>query len=245
MKALASDFDGTLFFLEEGGFREDDLKAIKKFQKEGHLFGICTGRPLEGTTALTKDIIDFDYYIVSSGAMILDKNYRVLYKNCMSRDIMTDIYNHYKDEVNVFIQANHSVYAFDVTEMDLPQIHISSLDEIEGDNIFGVSINAINEENAHRICQEIKRLFDVDAFQNKEFIDVVPKNCSKGLAIQKAKELLNINIIAGIGDNYNDLPMLEMADYSFTFHESPNLVKEKANSIVSSVKEAIQELSLL
>ena len=65
MKALASDFDGTLFFENEiSDFRKDDLIAIKRFQKEGHLFGICTGRPLNGIIPHVQDKIDFDFYIL-------------------------------------------------------------------------------------------------------------------------------------------------------------------------------------
>ena len=45
MKLLASDLDGTLFFKHlEKGYKESDIEAIKKFQKEGNLFVI---RPKE------------------------------------------------------------------------------------------------------------------------------------------------------------------------------------------------------
>lgn len=45
MKALASDFDRTLFFYDERGsyYRLEDVQAIKHFQSLGNLFGVCTG----------------------------------------------------------------------------------------------------------------------------------------------------------------------------------------------------------
>lgn len=46
MKILASDFDNTLYF--HNSMKENDLKAIKKFQEKGNLFGICTGREING-----------------------------------------------------------------------------------------------------------------------------------------------------------------------------------------------------
>ena len=46
MKILASDFDNTLFFRD--GVHKQDVEAIRTFQKQGHLFGLCTGRQLEG-----------------------------------------------------------------------------------------------------------------------------------------------------------------------------------------------------
>lgn len=48
MKVFASDFDGTIHFVDEkigGYFKQEDLRAIKKFQENGNLFGLCTGRP--------------------------------------------------------------------------------------------------------------------------------------------------------------------------------------------------------
>lgn len=51
MKLLASDFDGMLLLhpnRNDNIILKNDKKAIKKFQKEGNLFGICTGRSLDG-----------------------------------------------------------------------------------------------------------------------------------------------------------------------------------------------------
>ena len=43
----------------------------------------------------------------------------------------------------------------------------------------------------------------------------------------------------GFGDSYNDLPLFKASEYSFTFHSSPDSVKEQVNEVVSSVSEAI------
>ena len=43
----------------------------------------------------------------------------------------------------------------------------------------------------------------------------------------------------GIGDSYNDLPLFKASDYSFTFHSSPDSLKEEVDDVVSSVSEAI------
>ena len=49
--------------------------------------------------------------------------------------------------------------------------------------------------------------------------------------------------VYGIGDSYNDIPMLESADCSFTFRDSPQIVQEKATHIVSSISEAIEMIN--
>ena len=244
MKALASDFDGTIYFLDvEGNYKQEDLDQIKVFQKEGHLFGICTGRPLIGIVENLKDKVDLDFYIVSSGALILDKNLNVIEEQVISFDVMKSIYNMYKDIVGFFIQGKEAMYAFEINkEVNVLQTLIYDVDEIKGE-IYGISLNAGNEVQAQRICKELNYYYhELEAFQNKEYIDIVKKGCSKGNAVKKIKEILNLDMIAGIGDSYNDIPMLESADISFTFSSSPMTVKEKATYIVDSIAEAIEKL---
>ena len=62
MRALASDFDGTIFF--EDGFRDEDLKQIQAYKKQGNMFGICTGRPLADLQRDMTKSLDLDFYIV-------------------------------------------------------------------------------------------------------------------------------------------------------------------------------------
>lgn len=243
MKALASDFDNTLYFENiENNFKSGDLKTIQEFQSQGNLFGICTGRPFIGITCITEKLIDFDFYIISSGALILDKNLKVLFKKCIAEKTLRDIYKQYNTGDNFFIQESEKVYAFQhERNLDIPQIEVSSLEEVDMSDILSISINANTEVQAKKMCQEINDTYsEVECFQNKQYIDIVRKGCSKGSGIVKVKKLMNNITIAGIGDSYNDLPMLDVADISFTFTDSPNIVKEKADHLVSSIEEAIQ-----
>ena len=113
---------------------------------------------------------------------------------------------------------------------------ITSLDEVEGD-IYGLSMNAKTDENARKVCLDIEEHFpELTAHQNKEFIDITEKGCSKGLGILKLEE------VAGIGDSYNDIPMLETVDHSFTFPTSPESLTSIVDDVVDSVEEALDIL---
>ena len=238
MKVLASDFDGTLLFNNQ--FRENDLKKIKEFQQQGHLFGLCSGRPFQGIHALCQNHIDFDFYILCTGALVLNKKHEVLFKSTITHELLERFCQQYQDQYPIFIQANFKIYTFETLQVNgIVREHISSLEEVNGD-IYGLSMNASTDDNARRVCQEIEKLFpELTAHQNKEFIDITEKGCSKGLGIEKLKETLHIQNIAGIGDSYNDIPMLETVDHSFTFHDSPDSLKNIADDIVDSVAEAI------
>lgn len=241
MKVLASDFDGTLMF--DDHFRDEDIRKIKEFQKQGNLFGLCSGRPFQGITDMCRDLIDLDFYILCSGTLILDKNFQVIYKSTISKQLLKQFYQTFHEKYPLYIQANFKIYSFETKE--LPGIvmeHISLPEEVDGD-IYGFSMYAFNDENASKVCQEIETLFpELSAHQNKEFIDVTEKGCSKGSGIERLKKELNITDIAGIGDSYNDMPMLEIVDHAFTFPTSPACVKDIADDIVDSVAQAIHIL---
>ena len=243
MKALASDFDGTLYFMRnDPNFREEDLSAIRRFQKEGGLFGISTGRSLIGIKKVVHDRIAFDFYILVNGALVLDKNCQPLYKECVDRDLIAEIHDRYFGQVEIIIQANDTVY--NVGEPYPLQVQIESIDDIPGYDIYGLSFGAENPADARRITQEINQDYGeiLIAYENVWNVDIVPKGCSKGHAINLIKDKLGIDYIGGIGDSYNDVPMLKNVDCSFTFGHVPDGVKQHADYIVDSVADAIQTL---
>ena len=91
MKVLASDFDGTLFFHDKG-FKEEDIEKIKEFQQKGHLFGICSGRSLKGIQVQIDPRIQLDFYIISSGAQILDKDLNMISQHIIDKNVVIPPY---------------------------------------------------------------------------------------------------------------------------------------------------------
>ena len=75
-----------------------------------------------------------------------------------------------------------------------------------------------------------------------DVIDIVSKGISKGTGVKAIKKHFNADKMLGIGDSYNDLPLFKASDYSFTFHSSPDSLKEEVNDVVSSVSEAINKV---
>ena len=66
--------------------------------------------------------------------------------------------------------------------------------------------------------------------------------CSKGTGAARVRELFGIERLGGIGDSYNDLPLIENADIGFTFSGSPQELRDAADEIVLSVSQAIEKL---
>lgn len=93
MKILASDFDNTLLFhdQEKSYYRLEDVQAIKKFQAQGNLFGVCTGRSYNGVINWNSEGIEYDFYILCSGAKILDKQGNVIFQKFINKSLVSEI----------------------------------------------------------------------------------------------------------------------------------------------------------
>lgn len=238
--AFASDFDNTLYFKDS--FKNTDLIQIKEFQNHNNLFGISTGRSLNGLLSPCKGKIDFDFYIVCSGSLILDKNLNIVYKQTIQKDDFSLLYSllgekyalcfvTIKDFMVIKGKENPSIYT--------PCREINSVKEIN-EEIFGISFLTGSEEEATKLKIKIESNIDtITAHQNKAFLDLTRRGCSKGNAINLVKKLLHIDKIAAMGDSYNDITMLQEADVPYTFNTAPNEVQMKAHYLKDSIKDAL------
>jgi Cof subfamily protein (haloacid dehalogenase superfamily) len=237
--AFASDFDGTLCF-NGTDFHEEDLEAIKNFQKKGGLFGVCTGRSLSGITMILPKDITLDFYILASGAQILDRGKKPLYERTIPKKEALEVIRKYEGECDHILHGADLVYSFG---KGYPwQIHIDSMADMKEDQVFSISLGFPPEERARQIAAEINREYGscMHAFVNVQAIDIAPAGCSKGEALKKCRKLLNVERIAGIGDSWNDIPLIEAGDPGYTFHHSPEEVRKHADCLVDSVNEALE-----
>jgi hypothetical protein len=243
--AFASDFDGTLcesdWNLGIERFDPADLEAARAYQAAGGLFGVCTGRPLSSVIESLKGKIDLDFYIVTTGAQVLDRNLKPLRVRTIDPSVVQALHDRYAREGMGFAVVTDTQFAC-VGYSTGPGIDLlQSLDEVEGP-VYDVSLEFAGDMELARIaCADVRERFgdSVEAFQNLGSVDIVPTGCSKGVGVQVVREALGVECMVGIGDSYNDLPLLEAADVAYTFHKSPQEVKDAATHVVGSVAEAI------
>lgn len=245
LKALASDIDGTLYFHgEQPSIKENDLQAIIEFQNNGHLFGLCSGRPLGGVFNLS-DNLKPDFYIAVSGAVILDKEKNIIFEKVIDNSYIEELYYQYKDDCCIIIANNSFDHVYkNKLEFDNDEALIfNDVNDIKDSKIYGISLVFKDDIQANKYCQIINQEYPlIEGFQNKKAIDIVSKGCSKGVAVGFVKEYYQIDSMAGIGDSYNDITLLKAVDQSFTFPFSPDVLKNSASFIVKDINEAISVL---
>ena len=249
MELFVTDLDGTLLH-RENEVKKSTAKLIKEMQKSGIKVATATGRILMGVRFLKEELgLDLDYYVLGNGSVVTDSSFNIIYKRSINYKTIRALYD-YLDKVSLkgFRNAlsNENIYCLSgKPEKNNPYFLNANIDEMENKEIVsfvanyeGRDMNAIGE-----IAADMKQKFpEVEVFQNQHFIDVAPKGVSKAVGIKTVMEKLgDIKKLYTIGDSYNDIPMLQMTGDSFTFHSSPELVRENAGAVVSDFDECIEK----
>lgn len=235
--AFASDFDNTLYFKD--GFHQEDLTEIKKKQKEGVLFGVCTGRSLQGVLLSTKGKISYDFYIVSTGSLILDKDKNILHSKPIPKEAIEKINNLYSSKYNIAYNSGYDFYSLH-EDYEIMR-HITDLNELP-ETLYGLSFLSDSITSAMEICRYLNKNISVSAYNNGPFVDITSRNSSKGKVLKEFKNICHLDRIACMGDSYNDIPMLKEADISFTFPSSPEEAKNTVTEIKPSICEALKSI---
>ena len=246
MILFASDFDGTLHLPEiEGNYRKEDLEAIRRFQDKGNMFGLCTGRAGNGFGNCLDGGPSMDFWIVSTGALIMDKDKHMLYEERIPTDFIYDLDELVGEDGNIYVHADGNIYTYFYKRPFYDyQTVLEDIDMLEGKHIHGVSVQTDSDEQGAALTKRLNESFMVDlvAYQNRAWLDVVRTGVSKGKAARKAKELFGAELLVGIGDAHNDMELIRQADVSFTFPYAPQEVQDAADHVVESIAEAIAYL---
>lgn len=265
-RAMASDFDGTLFFGFGGRthpfrrFLSRDLAAIGEFRASGGLFGVCTGRPLGAVLADAGSDLSFDFAITSSGAHVSDGAGDTLFSRKIPDDDVRALLDATGGQTSrppfLALESGYLVLG----GIDIPWLPkallrrlrvVGSVDEAlsmghggDDGSVQVVSLGFGSQERAARFVAGVGELLGgrVSAFQNLDSVDVVPAGCSKGAGLAIARQCMGLGLVGGIGDSFNDLPLLGEADVAYTFNRAPEALREHANVLVDDVAGALADL---
>ncbi|WP_297420415.1 HAD-IIB family hydrolase [Clostridium sp.] len=260
MKFLASDLDGTLF--RDNSVAEKDLEALRTLKKLGNKIIVSTGRSLKGVKDILREYpFEYDYLVMCNGALIINKNDEVIQEkvipNKIQNKIITDFYTwedsliYYDDGNGTYVIENDSVDTSKVNadffnhfsdRVTLEKALNNTLDS-QIMSIFNVSQSVEKSELLRGNLLE-KYKDHVEAFRNQFFVDIVPRNCSKGNAIMTVLEIEKetTDCLYTVGDSLNDISMFEITNNSYTFNGVENVVKLYANNAVDYVYEVIEDM---
>ena len=246
-KVFASDFDGTMYFYKaDVKLPPENVEWIRRYQEAGNLFGLCTGRQVGGLTPFINGLVEPDFYITSTGANIVDRELKPIYKRGVDRAVADAIVKAVKPRnyrVTLDIEGDICVFA----KMDYPGFYyvIDSVDSAPPGLIHQLGIHTESPAEAAELSAWVNANFGqyVNAFQNVQEVDVAPLGCTKGKGVLLLRDWMRQHYgeitLFGIGDSINDLPLIEAADVSYTFPYAPELVQKKATKVVPTIVDAL------
>ena len=254
-RLIVSDFDGTLV-RQDGTVSEKNIKVINEYIEAGGIFAISTGRVpagilpqarrmgLKGLISCCQGTIILD---IESGKILFDRrlSFETTLAACRKMEEMGlhihayDLWEYYSNADDGMLKGYEKI-----TGVKAKLVLDRKLSEfIEEKGLRAYKLLAMVEpEDSERTIAELSaaNLPDCAVTKSSPFLaEVVNDKCSKGSAVLFLAEHYGIEIekTVGIGDNYNDMPMIEAAGLGAAVGNAEDALKQRADYICENTNE--------
>jgi Cof subfamily protein (haloacid dehalogenase superfamily) len=253
-KLIAVDLDGTLLNSKKQISQENKI-AISKAVKKGVKIVICSGRIFAGARVIADEAgLNHGSIIACNGALIKELNTeKLLYSKLLnSEDCLKvidicrneDIYFHaYVEDALYTEKMEYSALTYSKKNKLLPknqQIDIRLTDDVKemlGHSKISASKFVVISKDSQKLSrarQCVEQIKGVKVMSSDyDNFEVVHNKVDKGSALMFIAEKLDIGKeeIIAIGDNENDISMLECAGMGVAMGNSIPFIKESADYI--------------
>ena len=257
-KLIAIDIDGTLLN-PQGTITERNYSTLKKAIAQGIIVALCTGRSY---FMAQKVVGEFDFelpLVLHNGAEIVNSSDGqmiehwplaqevarqgvILMKQFSLEPIVYDFHEGKHKLVYESINPTNEAY---VRYMSTKESILHKTDDlISYIDHNPMQLVAIHQESIIRNAMPIlKNHIDANVFTSGRlfnleywFLEVLQSGASKAAAVEHLAKLHNIDKkeIMAIGDNFNDLEMMEYAHLSIAMNNAPDEVKAVADFVTES-----------
>lgn len=248
-KMLVFDVDGTLYDLVKHEIPLSAQEAIRQAKQNGYIFVIATGRTFYGLGKALNDLKP-DYIISVSGGVLTDHNQNVIVHHDIPKEDVEKLLEFcHQNQAGLVMKFLDRMYIYQYPEKvdwlkgqmesDIgtdPFVDCPSQDRHLLYPLQSASVHA-DPQIVEKVYGNHDRLrflqYSVDGY------DVVLKNINKGTGLRDLMKHLNLKKedVVCIGDNYNDLDMMEEAGYRIAMGNAVEKVKEIADFVTASTDQ--------
>lgn len=246
-KLAASDMDGTL--LDDGcNITDENLAAIRAAEAAGMIFTISTGRAL---CALERYLAVLDItapIITYNGAMIVRPDGQILYSRSMSESAALRVWcDGVRADTTMILWSGNRLYSNKDNDIVRRYRMMSPAPyRLIGDGTGIIETLAHDGVTKILYCDMPERIeelrlakadcadYGVTCFKSKpEYLENVDSGVSKGAALARLCELLDIPVSASVafGDEANDIEMLRTAGLGVAMGNATDTVKSIADTV--------------
>lgn len=255
-KLVVTDMDGT-FLNSKDEISEENLKIVKELNERGILFSIATGRldtmikpylrqignnnpVISCNGALVRNVTKGEFY----HAQIIEReDFLKVIDICKANELIFAVYGEYtvyseslEGRVKYFENRNKSLCEEDKVAIKVVDNIYTDLEE----KVFKVLVTNDNFQLLEQVKEEINKIPGIEACKSTpHLLDIMAAGVTKGNALKDLAEVLKIKReeIIAIGDNHNDISMLQYAGYAIAVGNAEQEVKDIADFVTVSNDE--------
>lgn len=238
VKLVIVDLDGT-FLDDNKEMSPEFVKVFKVLKEKGIQFCVASGRQLASIKEHFKEYKDDMIFIAENGSVI-EIDGKIAHVEYLSADIRNKILERIKslkeDKKIIYCTKEYS-YINDLSdeqsrrnaELFLPKHKlVDNFDTIEELPVkFSIYSKDGYDSDFEKLVDEFGDIATV-CTSGFEWLDIIPKNSSKGTSIKKIQKMLEITDkeTMAFGDQMNDFDMLNSAYYSYAMDNAIDKVKQ-------------------
>ena len=243
-----SDFDGTIAN-SDLTYSNVVRDAIRIFVKKGFSFSIASGRPYFGIIKQAcEDLGLTSPQIVSGGsAIIIPKTGEYIWKQPIEQKMAKALISLFLRKDYKFGLENEN-YVFTPNGMEFeaygPNVDFCDIKSYDFKTPLKIVLLDANSDNLYEVGDEIANQYPElhlvrgGVHIERSVIDITSQKGTKHLATLELQKILKIdkNRTIGIGDGYNDYPLLTACGYKVAMGNAASELKEIADLVVADVK---------
>lgn len=250
IKLIASDLDGTLLFHGAQKLPEGICDKIHQLHEKGILFCAASGRQYQNLRRLFAPVADEIAYIAENGALVVYQD-QILHQNTIPQNLGLSIMETIRsmDGCETLLSCPTTHYmepkedAFSYRMHYIVRNKIQAVPDILSINEPFLKIS-IYEPGGYRpeTEQRIRDLYEGQlqiVTSGIDWLDMMPLHTHKGTAITALTDTLQIPLsnVAAIGDNLNDVEMLQAVGFPVCVQSGNPIVKDLCPVHVRTVGE--------
>lgn len=264
IRLVATDLDGT-FLKNDKSISEEDLQMLELLGERKVIRVVATGRNFKKVLEVLPDHLPFDYVAFSSGAGIYDwKKRELVYRQNLNRETTNGIIQFFTEKDMNFhlfraVPDNFRCWYFrgknSCEEFERYFDFHNSVSELlpikqklQDDACQFLVIFPNQPETFLQVKQSLESQFDdIKVVRTSSPLDtdyiwmeIFHRDVSKGNAVKFLCEQKNIHhqMTFGIGNDYNDLDLLNFTSFSYLVENGPDELKPHFRKAVSNENSA-------
>jgi len=258
IRLLAIDIDGTLLDTR-GSIPPANVEAVGRAIEAGVEVVLATGRRYDFARAIFERLPAPLTLILSNGAIVKTRDGTTIVRHLLPREVALDVLARtpaYRSSAAVlFDRPLEGQIVYETVEWEHPRHGAFFRSNRQFISLVQPLEHALTEDPLQVMftgtCDDMRRLHEqlvagatpkfaltLTEYESRDFalVDIIRAGCSKGSALRELARVRGIprEHVMAIGDNLNDLPMLEFAGVPVVMSNAVNALRQRGWAMVPS-----------